>query len=334
MPDYTKTTGVNGKMMIRDTGSDVEFWFKAGYSSDWWNGMPFSWTANGSTTKKSINYPTGADWYKVGEVRVSESQTVTFRLTDGSSSTGIGGPTSFSQAIARDSAPSKPTTPVVSNITSTSVHVTFSDGSSNGDAIDSRQVAYSTNSGTPANSGSSYPIVSSDKSTTISGLSPGTVYYFWARTHNSEGWSSWSGRATATTLKVPNAPSIPLLSSTRMTSVDVAFSGNSSGGATVTGYEIGWSTSSTGNPTNSVAAKSPQVVTGLMPGTVYYFRTRAKSSVGWSAWSGAASIRTVSGAYVKVGAEWKLAVPYVKVGGVWKIAEPWVKSVGVWKRTT
>lgn len=328
MTDYTKTTGVNGKMMIRDTGTDVEFWFKAGYSSDWWNGMPFNWTANGYTTSRTINYPTGADWYKVGEVRITDSQTVTFRLTDGSSASGIGGPTTFSQAIKRDTNPAKPTTPVISNITSTSVHATFQDGSNGGDAIDARQIGYGTSSTTVQDT------VSSDRSTTISSLTPGTTYYFWARTHNSEGWSAWSGRASAKTLKVPDAPSIPLLSSARMTSVDVAFSPNGSGGSTITGYEIGWSTSSSGNPTNSVAAKSPQVVTGLAPGTMYYFRTRAKSSVGWSSWSKAASVRTVAGAYVKVGAEWKLSVPYVRVGGVWKIAEPWVRSVGVWKKTT
>lgn len=328
MTDYTKTTGVNGKMMIRDTGTDVEFWFKAGYSSDWWNGMPFNWTANGKTTSKSINYPTGADWYKVGEVRVTDSQTVTFRLTDGSSSSGIGGPTSFSQSIKRDTIPAKPSTPAISSITASSVYATFSDGSNGGDAIDARQIGYGTSSSSPQHT------VSSDRSTTISGLSSGTTYYFWARTHNSEGWSSWSGRASAKTLKVPDAPSTPLLSSARMTSVDVAFSANGNGGSTITGYEIGWSPSSVGNPLNSVAAKSPQVVTGLIPGRVYYFRTRAKSAVGWSPWSGAASVRTIAGAYVKVGAEWKLAVPYVKVGGVWKIAEPWVKSVGTWKRTT
>jgi hypothetical protein len=326
--DYTKTTGVNGKMMIRDTGTDVEFWFKAGYSSDWYNGLDFNWTANGSTTSKSINYPTGADWYKVGEVRVSDSQTVTFRLVSDTSISGIGGPTSFSQAIKRDTNPAKPSTPVISSITASSVHVTFSDGSNGGDAIDARQIGYGTSSTSVQDT------VSSDRSTTISGLLSGKTYYFWARTHNSEGWSSWSGRASATTLKVPDAPSTPLLSSARMTSVDVAFSANGNGGSTITGYEIGWSTSSTGSPTSSVAAKSPQVVTGLIPGTVYYFRTRAKSSVGWSSWSGAASVRTIAGAYVKVGAEWRLAVPYVKVGGVWKIAEPWIKSVGVWKRTT
>ena len=328
MTDYTKTTGVNGKMMIRDTGSDVEFWFKAGYSNDWWNGMPFNWTANGSTTYKTINYPTGADWYKVGEVRITDSQTVTFRLLEKSSATGIGGPTTFSQAIKRDTIPAKPTTPVISNITSTSVYATFSDGSNGGDAIDARQIGYGTSSTSVQHT------VASDRSTTISGLTPGTTYYFWARTHNSEGWSAWSGRATAKTLEVPDPPTAPLLAAVRMTSVDVAFTANGNGGSPITGYEVGYSTSASGSPTTAISATSPKTVTGLTPGTLYYFRTRAKSSVGWSAWSAATSIRTLAGAYVKVGAEWKLAVPYVKVDGVWKLAEPWTKSVGVWKRTT
>lgn len=315
-------------MMIRDTGTDVEFWFKAGYSSDWWNGMPFNWTANGKTTSVKINYPTGANWKKVGEVRINDSQTVTFRLTERSSATGIGGPTSFSQYIKRSTIPAKPTTPVISNVTASSVYVTFSDGSNGGASITSRQIGYGTSSTTVQNT------VSSDRSTTISGLSQGTTYYFWARTRNSEGWSSWSGRASATTLKSPAAPSAPFLSSVRATSVDVAFSAPaSSGGSAITGYQIGYGTDEV-TPTNTVAATSPQVVTGLIPGTVYYFRVRSRNSVGWGAWSAARSVRTVAGAYIRVGAETKLAIPYVKVDGVWKIAEPWVRNVGVWKRTT
>lgn len=328
MVDYYKTTGETGQMLIRDTGTDVEFWFRAGYSSDWWNGMPFNWTANGKTTSKTINYPTGRPWYKVGEVLITDSQTVTFRLTDGSSATGIGGPTSFPHAIARDTNPAKPTTPVISNITATSVYATFTDGSNGGDAIDARQIGYDTDS-----TGGSKALVSSDRSTTITGLTPGTTYYFWARTHNSEGWSSWSGRATAKTLKVPDAPSAPLLSSVRMRSVDVAFSAPANNGSSISGYQIGYGISPT-SPTSTVAATSPQVVTGLNPGTTYYFWVRAQNSVGWGAWSAPRSIRTIAGAYVKVGAETKLAIPYVKVGGVWKIAEPWVRNVGVWKRTT
>lgn len=328
MTDYKKTTGVNGTMMIRDLPDGwVEFWFKAGYSSDWWNGMPFSWTANGKTSSTKINYPTGADWYKVGWVYITDSQTVTFRLTDKSSATGIGGPTTFSQYIQRDTKPAKPTTPVISSITATSVHVKFSDGSNGGDAIDSRQIGYGTSSSAPQR------YVSSNKSTTISGLSQGTTYYFWARTHNSLGWSSLSGRASATTLRTPSAPSAPLLAGVRATSVDVAFSAPSNGGSTITGYQIGYGTNSS-TPTSTVGASSPQVVTGLEPGTVYYFRVRARNSVGWGAWSAARSIRTIAGAYIKVGAETKLAVPYVKAGGTWRVAEPWIRTVGVWKRTT
>ncbi|QEQ93720.1 hydrolase [Streptomyces phage Maya] len=330
MADYKKTTGSAGLgyLMIRDTGTDVEFYFRAGYSSDWWNGMPFNWTANGTTTSKKINYPTGRPLYKVGEVRVTKSQTVTFRLTDGSSASGIGGPTSFSVAIKRATVPAKPTTPVISSITATSVYATFSDGSNGGASINSRQIGYGTSSTSPQK------YVTSDRSTTITGLSPGTTYYFWARTHNSEGYSAWSGRATAKTLKVPDAPTTPLLAAVRMTSVDVAFSANGNGGSSITGYEVGYSKTATGDPTSTVTAKSPMTLTGLEPGTTYFFRTRAKNSVGWSAWSSASSIKTIAGAYVKVGAVWKLAVPYVNVGGVWKLAEPWGKSVGVWKRTT
>lgn len=328
MTDWYKTTGETGQMLIRDTGTTVEFWFRAGYSSDWWNGMPFNWTANGKTTPKTINYPTGRPWYHVGTVTITDSQTVTFRLTDGSSASGIGGPTSFPHAIARDTIPAKPTTPVISSITATSVYATFTDGDNGGDAIDARQIGYDTDS-----TGGSKALISSDRSTTITGLAKETTYYFWARTHNSEGWSAWSGRATAKTLNTPDPPSAPLLSSVRMRSVDVAFSAPANNGSSITGYEIGWGAFPVG-PSFTVAATSPQVVTGLTPGTTYYFWVRAKNSVGWGAWSAPRSIRTIAGAYVKVGAETKLAVPYVKVGGVWKIAEPWVRNVGVWKRTT
>lgn len=328
MTDYTKTTGTNGTMLIRDTGGDVEFWFQAGHPSDWVNGLDFSYTANGSTTNKTINYPTGAPWYKIGERSVSSSQTVTFRLVSDTSISGIGGPTTFSHSIPRDAAPDPPTTPRISGVKATSVVASFSDGNNNGDSIDSRQIGYDTDS-----SGGSKSIVSSDGSTTISGLSSNITYYFWARTHNSEGWSSWSGRSSARTLSVPTAPSAPLLSSVTATSVDVAWSANSDGGSPISAYQIGYGTSST-TPSTTISASSPQVVSGLTPGTTYYIFVRAKNSVGWSAWSKPTSMRTVAGAYIKVGDTWKLAVPYVNVGGTWKLAETWGRSAGVWKRSS
>jgi hypothetical protein len=325
--DWTKTTGTNGTMMIRDTGGDVEFWFKAGHPSDWVNGLEFNYTANGSTTPKTIDYPTGAEWYKIGERNITDSQTVTFRLLSDTSIAGIGGPTTFSHSIARDTVPDAPHTPTLSGITSTSMVVKFADAGNGGDAIDARQITY----GTDPDGGTSN--VSSDGSTTISGLSPGTTYYFWARTHNSIGWSRWSGRASAKTLSVPTAPSAPLLSSITATSVDVSWTDNSNGGSAIIAHQIGYGTSSSA-PTTTVSASSPQVVNGLTPGTTYYIFVRAQSSVGWSAWSKPTSMKTVAGAYILVGSTWKLAVPYVNVGGTWKLAEAWGRSAGVWKRTT
>lgn len=327
MPSWTKTTGSTGTMKINDTGDVVEFWFKAGYSSDWYNGLDFSYTVDGDTTNKSINYPTGADWYKVGSDTAHGSQTVTFKLKTDTDISGIGGPTTFSHSVSRDKEPGAPSVPVISGIKSTSVVASFRDGSNGGDSIDSRQIGYGTSSSTIQDT------VSSDGSTTISGLSSNTTYYFWARTHNSEGWGPWSGRSSAKTLAAPTAPSAPLLSSVTATSVDVSWTNNSDGGSQITANQIGWGTSSVA-PTSSVSANSPQVINDLIPGTTYYIFVRAQNSVGWSAWSKPTSMRTIAGAYILVGSTWKLAVPYVNVGGIWKLAESWSRSAGVWKRTS
>lgn len=327
MTDWTKTTGVNGTMMIRDTGSSVEFWFKAGYSNNWYNDLPFSFTVDGTTHNVEINYPQGADWKKVGSDTATYSQTVTFKLKVDTGISGMGGPTTFSHAVSRDTVPGPPSTPKITGIKANSVVVSFTDGSNGGDSIDARQITY----GTDPDGGTTN--VSSDGSTTISGLSSNTTYYFWARCHNSEGWGRWSGRASAKTLAVPTAPSAPLLSSITATSVDVSWTENSNGGSSVTARQIGWGTSSSA-PTSTVSASSPQVVNGLTPGTTYYIFVRVQNSVGWSAWSKPTSMRTIAGAYLLVGSTWKLCVPYVKVGGIWKIAEAWGRSAGVWKKAT
>jgi len=324
--DYTNSEG--GTLRITDTGTDVEFWFKAKWESDHWDNLGFSYTVNGSTHNTTIDYPTGADWKKVGSANVTDSQTVTLKLTTDTNVSGIGGPSSFSHSIARDTVPGAPSTPAISGIKATSVVVTFKDGSNGGDAIDSRQIRYDNNS-----DASSATTVSSDGSTTISGLSQGTTYYFWARTHNSVGWGPWSGRASAKTQAVPTAPQAPLLSSITATTVDVAFYPNSDGGSAITAWQIGWGNTALG-PAQSVSASSPQVLTGLTPGTTYYIFVRAQNSVGWSAWSKPTMMKTVAGAYILDGSTWKLAVPYVNVGGTWKKAEAWGRVAGTWSRTT
>jgi hypothetical protein len=321
--DYTKSTGSSGTMMIRDTGTYVEFWLKAG-SATYNYQLPWSYVVNGVTSPtKEFRFEKGGQYQKLGSWNVSTSQTVTFKIGDTGTS-GLGGPTTFSQAISRAKAPNPPSAVSLTNVTGTNLLATFSDGANNGAAIDDRQIGFGTSTVSVQHT------VSSDRSTTIIGLAPGTTYYFWARTHNSKGWSAWGPRSVTTTLRPPSAPSAPLISGVTPTSANVSWSPPNNGGTAITGYQVGYGTSSTG-PTTTVDASSPKTITGLIPGTKYYFWVRAKNSQGWSPWSNSSTNTTVAGARIKVGTVWKVAVPYVKVNGVWKVARPWVRVAGVWK---
>lgn len=222
-----------------------------------------------------------------------------------------------------------PSLPVISSIAATSAFVTFSDGGGGVGAVDSRQIAY----GTSTSVGSATTI-SSDGSTSISGLSAGTTYYVWARVHNAAGYSSWSSRASFTTLRVPDAPTTPVISNVKPTTADIAWTANGTGGSPITGFDVGYGTSPSSPTTTVPADTSPITITGLTPGTTYYFWARAKNIVGNSPWSGVASTMSISGVRINVAGVWKLAVPYVRSSGIWKLARPYVKSLGEWKETT
>jgi hypothetical protein len=198
---WTKSTGSTGTMMIQDDGTYVTYYLKAG-SQTYNYQLPWAYVINGNASGwKYFRFEKGGDWQKIGVAKVSYSQTVTFKLGN-TGTAGLGGPTTFSVYIDRAGTPHAPYYVATENVTSNSFRGRFKDGADNGADIDSRQIGYGTSSSSPQKTITAKATISIDGSwfVDVTGLSPGTTYYFWGRTHNREGWSTWTLSHKVTTL--------------------------------------------------------------------------------------------------------------------------------------
>lgn len=335
MTDYTRSTGSSGTMMIRDTGSNVEFWINSNNGTTWSDHIPWSGTVNNTNVSGSYSYPAGSGWRRVGVWGVGYNQYVTFKL--GSTGTGgFGGPTTLGPVyISRATVPPAPNPVVVYTAESTSMHVAFSGNGDGGSTIFIWQIGYGSDPNAPQAFVDTFDA-------TVSSLTPGTTYYFWARGQNAQGFGPWSTRSQATTLRVPDAPSAPVATTVDQVSATLTFTPNGDGGSSITGYQIGYAPYDYGftpsnptSPTNTVTAvPTTTTVSGLSPGLSYQFWARAQNAVGWSPWSSGTIVTLVAGAYVNYGlGVWRRAVPYVKVSGVWKVARSWGRVAGTWRET-
>lgn len=330
MTDYNKSTGSSGTMQIKDLGSTVEFWINAGNASTFNHELPWGYTVNGVTNNnREYDYKQGAGWEKLGSWGVSTDQTVTFRLGDTGTS-GFGGPTTHSVFINRSTVPAAPGPVTFSALTGTSVTASFAaPGDNGGDAIDAYQIAYNR-----TNSVVNATFVTSDRSTAIAGLLPGTTYYFFARAHNSKGWGSYSSVRSVTTYRVPDAPNSVVITDVTQSSAHINFQGKGEGGTPVVEWQMAYNTvNSTTGATAVTWTSGGKTVTNLKPGTTYYFWSRGRNSVGWGPYSPVTSAKTLAGVRMNINGVWVMAVPYVKVGGVWKIARPWARVAGFWRET-
>lgn len=193
MTDYTRSTGGSGTMMIRDTGSTVEFWINSGNSTTFDDELPWAYIVNGSSSPwQSFRYNAGAGWQRLGAWNVTTNQTVTFKLNSTGTS-GFGGPTTFSQNITRSTIPGKPSAPSLSKIGVDSITVSWSAPSNGGSSILEYELGYGTSS--TAGQVWAYP----KSPYVVPNLAMNTVYYFWIRARNANGWGPWSASSSAKT---------------------------------------------------------------------------------------------------------------------------------------
>lgn len=145
----------------------------------------------------------------------------------------------------------------------------------------------------------------------VTGLSAATSYNFYVVAINALGNGPVSGNATATTTNVvPNAPSGVTVTSPSLSSITVNWTApTANGGSSITGYEVFYGTSA--DPTTKFGSTLGPLalsveVTGLLPGTQYYFAVKVINAAGSS--TASATLATVSTTNVVPGASLSVTV--------------------------
>ena len=327
MATYDWSLGTGGTMRIVDTGTYVEFWLNSNNSTTFAHELPWGYTVNGVTdNSNTYDYTAGAGWRRVGRWLVTTDQTVTFRIFD--TGTGrFGSGESHSVAVDRASAPPAPTIVTLTPGLNT-VAVNMDSNGTGGLTVDQWQLGYGTSSTTTQQ----YMNLSLTNGTgTVTGLNPNTTYYFWARGHNAKGWGPWSPRKSTKTLNTPPAPSAPVISNIKQSSVHAKSTTNGDGGSRATRWRIGYG-KDPATPTNWIYSLDTDI-SGLSTGDKYYFWAQVENAYGWGPYSARSEALLLAGAYVDVAGVKKRAVPYVKVAGEWKVAEMRVNIKGLWTGT-
>lgn len=125
-----------------------------------------------------------------------------------------------------------------------------------------------------------------DTSSTISGLSTSTMYYWRVNATNTGGTSGWSTVWSFTTIPPPPAASTVASPTDGAIDMDTSpvLSWNPASGAT--SYTLQWSTNSSFTGADSATISSTSyTVSGLLRSTTYYWRVRAENAGGSSSWS-------------------------------------------------
>ncbi|MDR7087957.1 putative phage tail protein [Aeromicrobium panaciterrae] len=118
------------------------------------------------------------------------------------------------------------------------------------------------------------------------GLTNGLQYTYRIKAHNRIGWSPASTTVLATPRTTPTAPRFVSLAVGDSSATLKWQAPSSSGGASIDNYFVEWSTDGATFGVGISVTELEAVVTGLTPGTRYWFRVRAHNAAGYGTSTG------------------------------------------------
>jgi Phage-related protein, tail component len=189
-------------------------------------------------------------------------------------------------------APGTPGTPTATNVTSSSVTLTWAPSSG---TVTSYQIERATGA-----TSTNFTQVGTSTTTTFTdtGLSANTTYRYRVRAVNSAGASQYSAIVNVTTTdgsgQVPGTPGTPTASNVTSSSVTLSWAAAS---GTVTSYQIERATGATSTNFTQVGTSTSTTFTdtGLSANTTYRYRVRAVNSAGAGPYSEVVNVTTSGG---------------------------------------
>lgn len=286
MADYG--VGTRGTLRVTDDGSVVRFYVLCGDPATFVGSYRWYGTVNGVAVGGTVTLNSGFGSRELGAWAVGYTQYVNIGQ-QATGTQGLGGAASFNTYIFRPTAPAAPTSVGVDQITATSARYMFSGNSDGGSGILEWQAWAATDAGFSQNA----QAVSSNGTTTFTGLLPGNTYYFRSRGRNAVGWSGFSNTISAY-VGLP-APTLNTWSQDANGGLVATWSAPSTTTG-LTGYRLqiardanftnGVQNIDVGNVLTATAA-------GLAGGRVWYARVAARTAGGVNAYSGSRNVMLV-----------------------------------------